>query len=64
MEGVYQKFLNGDSLSNQEILDGIEFFEDLTDKLDSLGERFRLQANECLRVTQALKHYKLARGLI
>lgn len=59
---VYQKFLNGDSFTDQELTQGIDHFKKLERDLRDLGPAFKLQANEVGRVWQGLESFYNARA--
>ena len=59
---MYEKYVNGDPLTDQEISSGIDFFGDLTWKLDQLGPVFKLSANESRDVLYSLEAYRDARA--
>lgn len=58
---TYDKFRNGDSLSDDEVAEGIDFFGDLSEKLMRCGPAFSLAANEFCRVTIAFHQFQSAR---
>ena len=58
MRPIYEKVLNGDPLTDREIEEGIEFFDDLNKKLMMLGPVFLLSSNEVNRVLILLKNFK------
>lgn len=62
MRDLYKKFTDGDPISDEELDEGIEFFSDLSDKLFSLGDVFRLPAVEANRVLMSLEGFKRERG--
>lgn len=55
---IYDKYKNGDSLSNEEVEFGIEFFGDLADKLFACGDRFHFSAVEANTIHCTLAGYK------
>ena len=58
---IYKKTLNGDSLSDEEIYDGIIFFRHLAEDLGELGAVFHLPHSEARRVHDVLDEYRRAR---
>jgi len=60
-EKVYEKYSNGDSISDAELKFGIEFFDNLATNLFSAGPVFKLAAQEALRVRNMLHSFKIAR---
>ncbi len=61
MRPVYEKFTNGEPLTDSEIEEGISFFYDMTLKLSAMGPVFRLAANESNRVLIQLQNFRDAR---
>lgn len=61
MRPVYDKFIDGSPLTDEDLEEGIKFFQDLTDKLSCLGPVFQLSANEARRVLFAFEGFKRAR---
>lgn len=58
---IYEKLLNGDSLSDEELEEGIDTFRTLAAKLSSVGPVFALAANEANRAFLQLYGYWSAR---
>lgn len=58
---IYEKFVSGDPLTNEEVKIGVTFFDDLSQNLASLGPVFHLAHREALRVYFALNGFKKAR---
>lgn len=58
---VYEKFLIGDPIEDDELNEAIVFFKDLSDSLHSLGPVFALPANEAARVYLGLGDFRRAR---
>lgn len=58
---IYNSFVNGDSLTNDQLDIGIEHFGALEELLLKSGPVFKLAANECMRVHDQLREYKKAR---
>lgn len=63
MKSVYEKLINGDSLTNKEVDSGVLFFKALADDLFTLGPVFRLAAIEALRTYNRLYDFQQARKL-
>ena len=61
MRVIYEKVTHGDPITDQEIDEGIKFFDDLNKKLMTLGPVFRLSSTEVNRVLTLLKDFKRAR---
>jgi len=61
-EEIYNKYLNGDYITDQELENGIVFFHDLQLKLFSLGKTFRLPAKEANDVFITFCGYKISRN--
>lgn len=51
---IYEKVLNGDTLTDDEVRDGIAFHRHLCDDLQALGPVFALAAKESRRVCVTL----------
>lgn len=60
---LYEKFVNGDSLSNREVLDGYFHFRRMASDLVQSGPVFKLAATEAFRVADTLKSYADSRNL-
>lgn len=58
---IYNKFINGDALSDAELNVGINHFTKLADALVTCGPVFKLAANEAIRVSQRLLDFRNAR---
>jgi hypothetical protein len=58
---VYEKFCNGDSLSDEEVNEGVIFYDYLSAKLFQCGPVFALAAREALRVRNTLHSYQQSR---
>ena len=61
VRNIYEKFINGDSLTDIEVNEGVKFFKKLSDDLYLLGPIFRLSAHEAARAYDRLKSYQDAR---
>jgi len=60
---AYQKYLNGDSITDAELLAGYQAFKTAGDALIKLGPAFTLACDESYRVVNKFKDFILARGL-
>lgn len=58
---IYDKYRNGDPLSDTELDVGIEHFRKMSQLLAATGPAFLLATGECYRVLNTLEGYKLAR---
>jgi len=58
---IYEKFLNGDPLSDEELKIGEVHFSTAADLLFPLGPRFDLAQNELRRVANGLNDFIAAR---
>ena len=58
---IYEKYVNGDSLTDAEVSEGVEFYRDLDEKLSLCGPVFHLAAVEACRVYIGLKGFQTAR---
>ena len=58
---IYQKYINGDAFTDDELSEGITFFKDLADKLVFAGPVFALAFKEANTVYIALEGYQSAR---
>jgi hypothetical protein len=59
---VYEAFLIGDSISDEDLLDAIPNFEELFDNLVAMGPTMNLASNEVGRVLRGLREFKAARA--
>lgn len=62
MRHVYEKYTNGDSISDEELKEGLAFFKKLSDDLMTLGPVFKLAAVEANLVYMAFNSYQRARN--
>ncbi len=62
MKGIYEKLMDGDSLTKQEILQGIQEFKDAGNALIKLGPCFRIVRKECTMCECKLADIADARG--
>jgi hypothetical protein len=60
---LYQKFCDGSSLSDSEVIDGEHYFGHLADQLQSLGPRFFFAGNELRRCAREFESFRIARNL-
>jgi hypothetical protein len=60
---AYQKYLNGDNITDDELLTGYSAFRDAADALIKLGPAFTLACDEAYRVVNKFRDYINARGL-
>lgn len=60
---VYHKYIQGDSLTDQEIRFGSSFYRELADRLIQCGPVFKLASSEANRVAIALEDFKTNRGI-
>lgn len=58
---IYSSFIHGDSLTNEQVEVGKEFFKDLADKLLLCGPEFRLAFKEANTVAMRLEEFSNAR---
>lgn len=61
MTSLYEKYCNGDSLTNEEVREGAKFFPRLANDLHTCGPTFKLAANEMRRIGNAFIEFNLAR---
>ena len=60
---VYEKYCNGDNLTDSEVLDGMKFFSDLAAMLSISGPVFKLAFLEANRISERLIGMVTARKL-
>jgi hypothetical protein len=60
---IYNKMLDGDALTNTEVIEGSAFYIKLAEDLSACGPAFRLAANEAHRVGRNLKDFREARNV-
>lgn len=58
MQSIYGKILTGAALTDDEVLDGYEFFQQLANNLEQLGPRFHFAFSEANRVSENLRQFK------
>ena len=58
---IYNKYINGDTMTNAEIDYGLTYFKDVADSLSCMGPVFRLAFVEANRVAMGLEGFKTAR---
>lgn len=61
---LYQKYCDGDRLTNKEVLEGVEVFENAYLATWKLGAEFRITAQEFVRVDNAFTGFARARGIL
>lgn len=62
IQELYNKFVNGDSLTTEELKKLSDFMENMALHLKQLGPRFHLSWLECLGVFQKCEDYIAARA--
>ncbi len=60
-QSIYEKFRNGDPLTEYELHQGYAFFEKLSNELAKAGPVFLLAHREAVRVALGLNDYWIAR---
>ena len=60
-KAIYEKYVKGDSLTDEEVNFGVRHFKALADNLAPLGTVFQLATYEIRRVWYGLETYQLAR---
>ena len=60
---IYEKYLDGDPISNKELLEAIPVFDSMARQLRQFGPVFKLAARELDSVLRGLEDYRMARGL-
>lgn len=60
---LYNKYVQGDKITDNQLKEGVPFWKDLADKLHKAGPVFKLCANEAGRVYRGLNEFADARGL-
>ena len=63
MNKLYEKYCNGDSLTDEEVTEGEIFFRELAGMLYDAGLAFYITAKEANRVYLGLRGYREARKL-
>jgi hypothetical protein len=58
---IYEKYSNGDSLTDEEVEFGVKFYKDLADKLISCGPVFWMSFKEANQVYMCLEDFQRAR---
>jgi hypothetical protein len=61
---VYQKYLKGDNISDEELLEGYKAFRNAADVLSELGPVFKLACDEAYRVVNKFSEYIVERELV
>lgn len=59
---IYEKFCNGDAISDAELEIGIDHFSHMAELLMKSGPVFKLPAKEAMMVADRLQQYRDARG--
>jgi len=59
---VYRKVIKGDPLTDQEVIQGAQHFEDLAKSVRELGPEFKFAANEIRRTGETLRGFLKARN--
>lgn len=60
---LYNKYVQGDKITDNQLKEGIPFWKDLADRLHKTGPVFKLCANEAGRIYRGLSDFAHARGL-
>lgn len=60
---VAEKYWDGGSIGDEELLIGLAYWEDMANRLTTLGDVFRLASREANRISMALYDFARARGL-
>lgn len=60
---IYDKYINGDSLTDGEVLEGMHSFKRAANALVGLGGAFKLACDECNRVYVNLHSFAVHRGI-
>jgi hypothetical protein len=60
---LYDKYMEGDHITDQELKEGLVFYNDLSRSLFRCGPTFRLAAAEANRVYEGLRAVTVARSL-
>jgi len=58
---IYEKYSNGDSLTDEEVNFGVSFYKDLADRLISCGPTFWFAFKEANQVYMRLEDFQRAR---
>jgi hypothetical protein len=58
---IYDKYNNGDPISDDEIKFGLKYFKRIESDLSALGPEFKLAANEARRVLYSFQQFDHAR---
>lgn len=61
---IYEAYINGDTLDDAELLDGVKAFKGAAAALVKLGPTFSLAFKEATNVYWSLEGFALARGII
>lgn len=60
---IIEKYRNGDTITNEELVEAIVFFRRLADDLFRCGDLYRLTALDASNMANQLDDYRSARGL-
>lgn len=63
MTRVYDAYVKGGKLTDQEIIQGLAHYRSMADQLVKCGPAFRLAASEANKVADALEGFKNARNI-
>lgn len=63
MKNIYERYCNGDPLSDKEVLEGELFYRKLSEDLYDAGIAFHITAKEANRIYLGLRDYRISRGL-
>lgn len=64
MQEIYENYVNGDRLTNTEVLEGYNFYLQLGQNLRKCGPVFQLAAKEALRIAYELYEFASARKIL
>lgn len=59
---VYKKYVNGDSFTDQEIVQGIQHFTQMEQDLRNMGREFKFAADAIMHARQGLEGFLRARN--
>lgn len=63
MKTIYERYCNGDVLTDDEVKTGEKFFRKLAEDLYDAGIAFHITAKEANRIYLGLRDYRISRGL-
>ncbi len=58
---IYEKYINGDSLTDEEVKFGAKYYRDLADRLIKCGPTFVLAFKEANRIYMQMENFDQAR---